>query len=82
MLDDDLVTNYRTKDIINITIHGFNPARLVPSYEENMVRINAGYTIPSWGELTHMEKATEVAVKRISGAIEAQVNEAVNKKSK
>ena len=51
----------------------------VPAYEEHSIRIKCGYTIPEWRELQCEDKATEIALNRITDAIEYHRIEAEGK---
>jgi len=45
---------------------------LVPVFEEHMVRKESGYTLMEWHQqLTHDERALEIAISRTKRAIEA-----------
>lgn len=43
---------------------------LVSKFEENSVRSELGYTFKEWRDLTHEERANEIAVKRIDQKVE------------
>jgi hypothetical protein len=50
--------------------------RLVPTFEEHMVRKECGYNLRQWRALPVWEKAFEVAVSRTERAINAHEEEA------
>lgn len=59
----------KVKGQINITASSL-AFGTVPLYEEHKARVEAGYTLPEWRGLSHMDRAYEVATRRMSILIE------------
>lgn len=55
---------------------------VVPLYEEHCARRDAGYTLPEWRELSPIDRAYEVAVRRIGNLIDAYHAEENQKRMK
>lgn len=74
MLDEVLITEkpVSAKDRLGVTVHEMRPGGLVTLYEEYSVRIEAGYNLFEWDQLTPYERAAEVAHFRIRQALEYQ----------
>jgi hypothetical protein len=51
-------------------------AGLVPTFEEQMVRVECGYKLEEWADMPAWDKAIEIATSRIRRAIEAHETQA------
>lgn len=65
--------------MLGITVHQAPIPGIISFYEEHDARLDAGYTLPEWYNLSSHERSMEVAMYRIRHAIEYQKNKAQEK---
>lgn len=75
-LDGRPVTEFevRSKDALGITLEGEQIPGKVSLYEEHDCRIEAGYTLVEWYNLSGYERAIEIAHYRIRHSIDYHKN--------
>lgn len=76
---DHIVTRVDPEETVHTGVQMHSFQYLVPFYEEHAVRQGLGYTLDQWLALDHMERAIEVAVRRIRIASEAHEADAQNR---
>jgi hypothetical protein len=49
---------------------------MISMHEEHLVRINAGYNLSEWSAMDPLERAFEVALRRLEGVLNRHISEA------
>jgi hypothetical protein len=81
-LNDSLITDLpvSSKDMLGIQVNQAPVPGMVSLYEEHSVRTEVGYTINEWYAMKPENRAYEVAISRIKGAVEYQKNKEQNRR--